>query len=32
MLRPNDIVAVGKIVSLKRAADRHVTYDIFAVR
>jgi len=28
----NDIVAVGKIVSLNRAANRHVTYDIFAAR
>jgi Protein of unknown function (DUF3237) len=28
----NDIVAVGKIVSLNRKDDRHVTYDIFAVR
>lgn len=28
----NDIVAVGKIVSLNRTASRHVTYDIFAVR
>jgi len=28
----NDIVAVGKMVSLNRTADRHVTYDIFAVQ
>jgi Protein of unknown function (DUF3237) len=28
----NEIVAVGKIVSLNRTHDRHVTYDIFAVR
>jgi len=28
----NDIVAIGKIVSLNRAANRHVTYDIFAAR
>jgi hypothetical protein len=28
----NDIVAVGKIVSINRSTDRHVTYDIFAVR
>jgi len=28
----NDIVAVGKIVSFNRAANRHVTCDVFAVR
>jgi hypothetical protein len=28
----NDIVAVGKIVSINRSTDRHVTYDIFAVK
>jgi hypothetical protein len=28
----NDIVAVGKPISLNRSNDRHVTYDIFAVR
>jgi len=28
----NDIVAVGKVVSLNRTHDRHVTYDIFAIR
>jgi len=28
----NDIVAVGKLVSCNRSHDRHVTYDIFAVR
>jgi hypothetical protein len=28
----NDILAVGKIVSLNRSDNRHVTYDIFAVR
>lgn len=28
----NDIVAVGKPISLNRSDDRHVTYDIFAVR
>jgi hypothetical protein len=28
----NDTVAVGKIVSVNRKNDRHVTYDIFAVR
>ncbi|HVM86069.1 MAG TPA: DUF3237 domain-containing protein [Candidatus Binatia bacterium] len=28
----NDIVAVGKVISLNRADDRHVTYDIFTVR
>lgn len=28
----NEIVAVGKIVSLNRTANRHVTYDIFALR
>src|SRR5262249_27930893 len=28
----NDVVAIGKIVSLNRSANRHVTYDIFAAR
>jgi len=28
----NDIVAVGKLISVNRADDRHVTYDIFAVK
>ncbi len=28
----NDIVAVGKVISLNRSNDRHVTYDIFAVK
>jgi hypothetical protein len=28
----NDVVAIGKIVSLNRTETRHVTYDIFAVR
>lgn len=28
----NGLVTVGKLVSLNRSHDRHVTYDIFAVR
>jgi len=28
----NDILAVGKLVSLNRSDDRHVAYDVFAVR
>ena len=28
----NDILTVGKIISLNRTHNRHVTYDIFAIK
>jgi hypothetical protein len=28
----NDVLAIGKLVSINRSNDRHVTFDIFAVK